>query len=147
MAEHEIEIDAYARFLMQVDYGRIPRNPALVDAVARLLGRVLVFTNGFREHAHACLDQLGFPPDSFSDRRHPTIDFKLKPRPIAFETLPSTASTRPARFSSRTAPNLRTAKDLGMKTAHIVTDTAWGNMGLEDGDGFIDHSVADLSTF
>lgn len=150
VAEHGIEVDAYARFLMQVDYGRIPRNPALVDAIARLPGRVLVFTNGFREHALACLDQLGFPPGSFeaiADIR--TIDFKPKPRPVAFEIFFEVHGVDPHRsiFFEDSPRNLRTAKDVGMKTVHVLSDTDWGKMGLEDGDGFIDHSVVDLSDF
>ena len=150
VAERGIDVDAYARFLMQVDYGRIPHSPALVDAVDRLPGRVLVFTNGFKEHAEACLDQLGFKPDAFeaiADIR--TIDFKPKPRPIAFETFFAEHEVDPTRsiFFEDSPKNLRTAKTLGMATAHIVTDTAWGTMGLEDGDGFIDHSVLDLTAF
>ncbi len=148
--ERGIEVDAYARFLMQVDYGRIPHSPKLVEAVRRLPGRVLIFTNGFKEHAEACLDQLGFERDDFeaiADIR--TIHFKPKPRPVAFETFFAVHDVDPTRaiFFEDSPKNLRTAKDLGMATAHIVTDTAWGNMGLENGDGFIDHSVLDLTDF
>ena len=150
VAERGIEVDAYAHFLMQVDYGRIPHSPDLVEAVKQLPGCVLIFTNGFKEHAEACLDQLGFARDDFeaiADIR--TIDFKPKPRPIAFETFSAEHSVDPRRaiFFEDSPKNLRTAKDLGMMTAHLVTDTAWGNMGLEDGNGFIDHSVLDLTEF
>ena len=150
VAERGIEVDAYAHFLMQVDYGRIPHSPDLVEAVKQLPGRVLIFTTGFKEHAEACLDQLGFARDDFeaiADIR--TIDFKPKPRPIAFETFFAEHSVDPRRaiFFEDSPKNLRTAKDLGMMTAHLVTDTAWGNMGLEDGNGFIDHSVLDLTEF
>ena len=150
VAERGINVDEYAQFLMQVDYGRIPANPALVETVNRLPGRVLIFTNGFEEHAKACLDQLGFPHEMFeaiADIR--TIDFKPKPRPIAFETFFDAHEVDPNRaiFFEDSPKNLRTAKDLGMQTVHIVTDTAWGQMGLEDEDGFIDHSVVDLAAF
>ena len=150
VAERGINVDEYAEFLMQVDYGRIPHSPALVEAVRKLPGRVLIFTNGFKEHAEACLNQLGFAHSDFeaiADIR--TIAFKPKPRPIAFETFFSEHGVDPKTsiFFEDSPKNLRTAKELGMKTAHLVTDTAWGNMGLEDGDGFIDHSVLDLTAF
>ena len=59
MAEHEVDPRHYLDFVHDVDMSILERNEALVEALARLPGRKLVFTNGDAPYAVRVLDRLG----------------------------------------------------------------------------------------
>lgn len=143
MADHGVDPHHYLDFVHDVDMSVLERNEALIEALARLPGRKLIFTNGDAPYALRVLDRLGLA-DSFEGIHdvHATA-YRPKPDPLAYQGLCEAYAIDPAQalFVEDMARNLKPAKAIGMTTV-------WIDNGSEQGPGddrsFIDYSVADL---
>lgn len=143
MADHGVDPHHYLDFVHDVDMSVLERNEALIEALARLPGRKLIFTNGDAPYALRVLDRLGLA-DSFVGIHdvHATA-YRPKPDPLAYQGLCEAYAIDPAQalFVEDMARNLKPAKAIGMTTV-------WIDNGSEQGPGedrsFIDYSVADL---
>ena len=69
MANHGIDPEHFLEEVHDVALDRIRPNPALAQALKRLPGRRLVFTNGSAGHAERVLGQLGLA-ELFADAFH-----------------------------------------------------------------------------
>jgi putative hydrolase of the HAD superfamily len=143
IAEHGVDPHDYLGFVHDVDMSVLSRNEALVEALARLPGRKLVFTNGDGPYAAKVLDKLGMA-DSFEAIHdiHATA-YRPKPDPIVYRGLCEAYDLDPAQslFVEDMARNLAPAKAIGMTTV-------WIDAGSEQGPGvdrsFIDYTITDL---
>lgn len=144
MLNHGVDPHHFLDDVHAIDTGVLSADPEFADALARLPGRRIVFTNGDAHYAGRVLAALGLR-DLFSDvfDIH-AMEYRPKPDPHAYRLLIEATGIDPARtvFVEDMAQNLLPAKALGMTTV-------WVNNGSERGDhgacnSFIDHEVADL---
>ncbi len=146
MAEHGTDPHHYLDFVHDVDMSRLTTDTALVEALALLPGRKLVFTNADTPYAARVLDRLGLS-DSFEAIHdvHATA-YRPKPDPKAYRGLCDAYGLDPraSLFVDDMARNLAPAKAIGMATV-------WIDNGSEQGPGedrsFIDYSTDDLGAW
>jgi putative hydrolase of the HAD superfamily len=147
MAEHDVDPHDYLDFVHDVDMAVLTRNEALVEALARLPGRKLVFTNGHAPYAARVLDRLGLGESFEAIHDIHATDYRPKPDPLAYQGLCDAFAIDPAQslFVEDMARNLRPAKAIGMTTVWIDngSEQAPGEAGDED-RSFIDYTVSDL---
>lgn len=146
MAEHGVDPYHYLDFVHDVDMSVLEQNEALIQALARLPGRKLVFTNGDAPYAEKVLDRLGLGRTFEAVHDVHATDYKPKPHPDAYAGMCQAYGIDPTEslFVEDMARNLKPAKDIGMATV-------WINNGSEqtpDEDrSFIDYTVSDLGSW
>ncbi len=124
MTLHDVDPDAFLRFVHDIDYSGIAADPALGAEIVRLPGRRFIFTNGDRGHAERTAAALGIL-DHFEDI-FDIVAAELNPKPAA-ETYDAFLArfgvdpTRAAMFEDL-ARNLEAPKRLGMRTVLIVPE-------------------------
>ena len=140
---HDVDPHDFLSFAHDVHLDDLVPDARLRDALQRLPGRRLVFTNGSARHAERVLEKLGLA-DLFEDVFHAeAADLVAKPDPRAFERLIRRHDVRPhdtAFFEDR-AVNLRPAARLGMTTVLV------GPEAEASTDAFVHHRTGDLARF
>lgn len=143
MAEHGTDPHHYLDFVHDVDMDVLEANEALVEALARLPGRKLVFTNGDAPYATKVLDRLGLGATFEAIHDVHATDYRPKPDPAAYRGLCDAYGLEPSEslFVEDMARNLKPAKAIGMTTVWIDN----GSEQTPDLDrSFIDYTVSDL---
>ena len=144
MDHHGVCPHDFLNYVHDIDMSVLEHDVRVVDGIARLPGRKLVFTNGDASYAGRVLDRLGLG-DAFEAvfDIHAT-DYVPKPDPRAYEGLCRAYDVDPTRalFVEDMARNLKPAKALGMTTV-------WVNNGSERGDheacaSYIDIEIGDV---
>ena len=154
MTVHDIDPDAFLRYVHNIDYSWLAPAPELGDEIAALPGRKFIFTNGDRGHAERTARQLGIF-DHFEDV-FDIVAAGLVPKPAAETYDKFTAlhriDTRHAAMFEDLARNLEVPKALGMRTVLIVPENfettfgdAWEHEGREG--EHIDFVTDDLTRF
>lgn len=143
LAEYDITVREFLDEIHDVPLDRIPADPALDAALARLPGRQMVFTNGSATHAARVLEKIGVA-DRFEAIFHiESGDLIPKPARSTFERMIELFGIDPRRtaFFEDSERNLQTAAELGMTTVlvgpHAAASTA----------PFIDYRTAVLTPF
>ncbi|MET0307591.1 MAG: pyrimidine 5'-nucleotidase [Sphingomonas sp.] len=143
IAEHGVDPHHYLDYVHDIDMSLLERNEALVEALARLPGRKLVFTNGDAPYAAKVLDRLGLGESFEAIHDIHATAYRPKPDPIVYRGLCEAYDLDPTRslFVEDMARNLKPAKAIGMATV-------WIDAGSEQGPGedrsFIDYTITDL---
>jgi putative hydrolase of the HAD superfamily len=143
MAEHRVDARHYLDFVHDVDMSVLEANEALIEALARLPGRKLVFTNGDAPYAGKVLDRLGLGATFEAIHDIHATDYRPKPDPAAYQGLCDAYGLEPGEslFVEDMARNLKPAKAIGMTTVWIDN----GSEQTPDQDrSFIDYTVSDL---
>ena len=143
MAEHSVDPRHYLDFVHDVDMGVLEANEALIEALARLPGRKLVFTNGDAPYATKVLDRLGIGTSFEAIHDIHATDYRPKPDPAAYHGLCAAFGLEPTEslFVEDMARNHKPAKTIGMTTVWIDN----GSEQTPDQDrSFIDYTVSDL---
>lgn len=144
MADHQVDPHEFLDFVHDVPLDRIAPDPRVVDGIARLPGRRIVFTNGDARYAARVLDRLGLGDlfETIYDIHR--LDYRPKPHAEGYAQMCATLgiAAPESLFVEDMARNLMPAKALGMTTV-------WVNNGSELGDAdaradLIDFEVADL---
>jgi putative hydrolase of the HAD superfamily len=154
MREHGMAPDAFLDFVHDIDLAPIRPNPRLADAIARLPGRKLVFTNGTVKHAERVMAQLGVghTVDAVFDIVH--ADYVPKPQAQAFDRFCAAHKVDPrasAMFEDL-ARNLAPAHALGMVTVLVEPEGGHADPAVrgwhEDGDqAHVHFRTRDLTAF
>ena len=155
MEEHKIEPDAFLDYVHDIDHSPVPSNAQLVENLAALPGRKLVFTNGTVKHATAVMRHIGITHvfDDIFDIVH--SDFIPKPERRPYEKFIARHNVdagRAAMFED-IARNLEVPHTLGMTTVLVRDDQnddgAMINRIHGDGEGaaYVHHSTNDLAGF
>lgn len=146
MAEHDVDPRHYLDFVHDVDMDVLEANEALVEALARLPGRKLVFTNGDAPYAARVLDRLGLGASFESVHDIHATEYRPKPDPLAYKGLCDAYGLEPTEslFVEDMARNLKPAKAIGMTTVWIDNGS---EQTPEQDRSFIDYTVSDLGSW
>lgn len=143
MERHGMEPGPFLDFVHDIDLSPLAPVPALADALARLPGRKLVFTNAPAAHAERVLDRLGITAHfsaifDIADAGY----LRPKPEPETYTRLIRRHAVDPAQsvMVEDMARNLVPAAALGMTTVWVRTDHDIAALG---GDGAHIHHVVD----
>jgi len=146
MAEHGTDPHHYLDYVHDIDMSLVERNEALVEALARLPGRKLVFTNADGPYAGRVLDRLGLGDTFEAIHDVHASAYRPKPDPHAYQGLCDAYGLDPAEslFVDDMARNLAPAKAIGMATVWIDN----GSEQTADQDrSFIDFTAGDLGSW
>lgn len=145
MGEHGIDPAPYLAEVHDIDLTAVLPHAALRDAIARLPGRKVVFTNGSREHARRVTGAIGL--DGVFDRLYGFEDAGHVPKPqaAAFAAvfgLDGLAPARAAMFEDDHR-NLAVPHALGMRTVLVGPGAA----GAGEAHAHVHHTTDDLVAF
>lgn len=145
MTHHGTDPVDFLEAVHEIDLSAIPANLDLSDALERLPGRKVIFTNGSTDHANNVTRHLGI--DHHFDATFDIVDSAYTPKPDlgVYNKMITDLDIDPksAIMFEDMARNLKPAADMGMTTVWVRTDVHWGIEG-SDGD-HIDHVVDDLA--
>jgi putative hydrolase of the HAD superfamily len=143
MAHHGVDPLVFMDDVHDVPMDALIPDPALREALARLPGRRLVFTNGSSKHAQRVLKHLELA-DLFDDVFHlEAAAFTPKPNLVTYETMIAAHGVKPERsaFFEDSERNLKPAADLGMTTVLV------GPHASASPAPFVQYRTADLVAF
>ena len=143
MAHHGVPPEPFLTEVHDVSIESLQPDAALRQAIGRLAGRRLVFTNGDARHAARVLAHLALD-DLFEDVFHiAAADYIPKPRREAFERMLARHGVDPRRaaFFEDSERNLKPAADLGMTTVLV------GPSAADSAAPFVHHRTDDLAAF
>lgn len=150
MLNHAMDPKPYLDFVHDIDVSAIPPAPELGEALGRLSGRKLIFTNSDMPHVERVLARLGIADhfDGVFDIFH--ADFVPKPEPAIYDQLVRRFAIDPARavMVEDIARNLAPAHALGMTTVWVrpVTECAICKEEPEDA-ACVHHQTDDLAAW
>ncbi|MSO93290.1 MAG: pyrimidine 5'-nucleotidase [Rhodospirillales bacterium] len=144
MDRHGVAPEEFLAYVHDIDLSPLRQDAALDQALSRLPGRKIVFTNGTRVHAERVLDRVGVA------RRFEAIfdiadaGFRPKPEPVVYAMLVRRHGVDPKRavMVEDLARNLVPAAAMGMATVWLRTGSSFGAEG-SDGD-HVHHVTDDL---
>ncbi len=143
IAHHDIDPEDFLTEVHDVSLDRLTPDVRMADALMRLPGRRLVFTNGSAAHAERVLERLQIA-HAFEDVFHiSAADYIPKPSPLTFEKMMARhgVSAVGSAFFEDSEVNLAPAAQLGMTTVlvgpHAAASTA----------DFVHHRTNDLVAF
>jgi len=145
MVEHAVEPDEFLAYVHAIDLAALAPDPALGRALAALPGRKLVFTNASRDHAERVMARLGVAGQFEAIHDIADAGYRPKPDPATYAGFLARHGVDPARacMLDDMACNLVPAARLGMTTAWIRGDSAWGRP-TADHLPHIHHVIDDL---
>ena len=143
IAHHDIDPEDFLTEVHDVSLDRLTPDVKLAEALMRLPGRRLVFTNGSAAHAERVLERLQIA-HAFEDIFHiSAADYIPKPSPLTFEKMMARhgVSAAGSAFFEDSQVNLAPAAELGMTTIlvgpHAAASTAY----------FVHHRTNNLVAF
>lgn len=130
IAHHDIDPEDFLTEVHDVSLDRLTPDVKMAEALMRLPGRRLVFTNGSAAHAERVLERLQIA-HAFEDIFHiSAADYIPKPSPLTFEKMMARhgVSAAGSAFFEDSQVNLAPAAQLGMTTIlvgpHAAASTA-----------------------
>ncbi|MGB0505896.1 MAG: pyrimidine 5'-nucleotidase [Pikeienuella sp.] len=140
MQVHKIDPEPYLHDVHDIDVSHLTVDVGLIDAIATLPGRKIVYTNGSRGHADNVLAARGLT--GLFDARYgiEDADYKPKPERAAFERVFALdgLSAHGAAMVEDDLRNLIAPREMGMRTLW-VTD--------QEHDHAVDAATNDLTAF
>ncbi|MES2033297.1 MAG: pyrimidine 5'-nucleotidase [Pseudomonadota bacterium] len=140
---HGLDPEDFLTAVHDVALDRLTPDVKMAEALMRLPGRRLVFTNGSAAHAERVLERLQIA-HAFEDVFHiSAADYIPKPSPVTFEKMMARHAVSPkgAAFFEDSEKNLAPAAVLGMTTV-LVGPHAAGSTA-----DFVHHRTNDLPGF
>ena len=144
MRNHDVDPHEFLEDVHAIPLDCVRPDERLGQALDRLPGRRLVFTNGDAPYARRVLEAIGVH-DRFHDLHDiHASELRPKPDPHGYELLCERFGIDPrhALLVDDMAQNLRPAKILGMTTVWVDNGSERGSHGAED--SFIDHRITDV---
>jgi putative hydrolase of the HAD superfamily len=145
MLEHGIEPKAFLDYVHDIDLSPVPPDPTLVDAIAALPGRKLIFTNGTEDYAERVIARIGLTGHFLAIHDIMACGYLPKPDPSGYAALIARHGVEPrtALMVEDMARNLVPAAALGMTTAWVQTPKDWAREGAGPDD--IHHVIDELA--
>jgi putative hydrolase of the HAD superfamily len=147
MTINRIDPRDFLGYVHEIDLACVPPDPVLVEALAALPGRKIIYTNGSQRHAQRLLDHLEITGSFCGIFDIEAAGYEPKPGPAGYHELLRRHEVTPdtALMIEDMARNLVPAAALGMTTAWVRNPVDWAAAGSE-GD-HIHHIVDDLGAF
>jgi putative hydrolase of the HAD superfamily len=146
---HGVDADAYHDFVNDIAALELKDDARLRDALARLPGRRVVFTNNCGRFAAEVLRRLGVAElfGDIVDAR--ATNYVPKPLPPAYDALLARTGIAPGRAAlfDDSARNLVPARALGMTTIWFNNGQGQSHWTINDAERHIDHQTDDLAAF
>ncbi|WP_174273993.1 pyrimidine 5'-nucleotidase [Sphingomonas bacterium] len=143
MADHGVDPHEFLADVHAIEMDVLSEDRRLVDAIARLPGRKMVFTNGDSAYGRV-LARLGLSESFEAIHDIHACAYRPKPWPESYASMLAALKVDPARalFAEDMARNLRPAKALGMATLWVDN----GSEQVEEAGAadFIDFRTGDL---
>jgi putative hydrolase of the HAD superfamily len=143
MAEHGVDPHEFLDDVHAIEMDALGQDRRLIDGIARLPGRKLVFTNGDEPYARRVLARLGMSKTFEAIHDIHACAYRPKPHAEAYASMLAALHVDPARalFAEDMARNLAPAKALGMTTLWIDNGSEQAGDGARD---HIDYVTGDL---
>ncbi len=124
MQVHKMSPEPFLDYVHDIDLTCVPELPQLKEAIARLPGRKLIFTNGSRRHAERVATKLGVIEEFEDICSIETCEFVPKPEAEAFERMARHHGVAPeyAAMFEDMPHNLEAPHQLGMTTVLVHSD-------------------------
>ena len=144
MIHHNVDPQTFLEFVHAIDVTRVPPSPSLDQALARLPGRKIIFTNGSAKHAENVMARLGVSHHFDAIFDIVAAEYFPKPEAFVYDILVRRhwIDPRKAVMVEDLPKNLLPAHHMGMTTVLVRTDAEWANEAAE-GD-HVHHVVDDL---
>jgi putative hydrolase of the HAD superfamily len=144
MEQHGVPPSDFLDYVHDIDVTVIEEDRRLVETIARLPGRKLIFTNADAAYAERVLDRLGLGGSFEAIHDIHAAGYAPKPDPASYAAMCEALGVAPERalFVEDMARNLKPAKALGMTTVWVDNGSEWG--GRDADAGFIDYRIAEV---
>ncbi|NBZ86213.1 pyrimidine 5'-nucleotidase [Stagnihabitans tardus] len=122
MREHQIDPGPYLSEVHDIDFTVLPRDPDLAQALAKLPGRRIVYTNGCIPYAVRVLEARGLTGLFDAVYGIESADFRPKPEAQAYQAVFAQDGTDPSRAAmfEDDPRNLVAPHEMGMRTVHVA---------------------------
>ena len=143
MTEHGVDPHEFLADVHAIEMDVLREDRRLIDAIARLPGRKLIFTNGDEPYARRVLSNVGLSESFEAIHDIHAMAYQPKPARHAYQSMVDAFGIDPRRalFADDMARNLPPAKALGITTLWI--DNGSEQVG-DDSEAGIDYRTADL---
>ncbi|MFD1949229.1 pyrimidine 5'-nucleotidase [Sphingomonas arantia] len=147
MRSHAIDPREFLDYVHDIEMDRIAEDRRLVEAMARLPGRKLIFTNGDATYAARVLARIGLTDAFEAIHDIHACAYQAKPDPQGYAALISAFDIDPttALFVEDMARNLVPAKALGMTTVWVDNGSESAGHGADPAT--IDHVIDDVGAW
>ena len=147
MIHHKIDPENFLNYVHDINLNVIKEDLELNNELTKLKAKKYCYTNGSRSHALNVLGRLGII-DQF-DGIFDIVDANYVPKPVMepykIFVKKFTINPEEAVFVEDIAQNLKSPKELGMKTVWLENEEAWGKKHSDK--NFIDLKIKKLSSF
>ena len=144
MLHHGLDPVRYYDEMTPMDLTQVDPHPALADALRRLRGRKVIYTNASAHHAEMVLDRLGMVDvfDGIYDIA--AAEYIPKPAVESYRILCDQLKIDPSQTAmiDDIARNLEPAATLGMTTVWMRTGVEWAQD--VESEPYIDHIIGDI---
>jgi len=147
MADHGVDPHRFLNYVHDIEMDVLAEDRRLVESIARLPGRKLIFTNGDETYARRVLAKLGLGESFEAIHDIHACSYQPKPQAHAYRSMAEAFGIEPTEslFVEDMARNLKPAKAIGMTTV-------WVNNGSEQGRepddrAYVDYEVTDLGAW
>lgn len=129
MVEHDIDPVPFLDYVHAIDVTPVAPSPSLADALLRLPGRRLIYTNGSERHAHNVTERLGITHCFDGVFDIVAAGYVPKPDPRPYDQMVERFAIDPARacMVEDIARNLVPAHALGMATVWVSSESEWSH--------------------
>jgi len=147
MENHGMDPEPYLDFVHEIDFSAIETDHRMNEALEKLPGQKVVFTNAATNYALNVLERLGVGHHFEGVFDIVDAEYLPKPEPSVYDTVIEKFGINPksAVMVEDIARNLKPAADLGMKTVWVMTDRPWAHAEAETANP--DFTTTDLSAW
>lgn len=147
MEDHGVDPGEFLAYVHDIDLTGIEPDFRLRDAVDRLSGRCLIFTNGDTAYAGRVLERLGLAEAMDGIFDIADAGYRPKPAPETYDIFIRQFDIAPERTAmvDDMARNLSPAARMGMRTIWLKTHLPWGAVDIDE--AHIDHIIDDLGAW
>lgn len=147
MIHHGLDPARFFEEMTPMDLTQVDPNPALGEAIRRLPGRKIIYTNASTHHAEMVLERLDMAGIFEAIYDIAAAEYLPKPALEPYQVLCSLHNIDPARavMIDDIARNLEPAAALGMTTVWMKTGAEWAREIQPD--AHIDHVTGDIMTW
>ena len=144
MRDHAIDPHEFLAFVHDIEMDALAEDRRMVEALAKLPGRKLIFTNGDAVYAGRVLERLGLSKSFEAIHDIHACASQPKPHVASYESMVKAFGIEPTTslFVEDMARNLKPAKAIGMTTVWVNNGSELGNH--EADLSFIDYEIHDV---